>query len=258
MPPTTSASSAQTLRRWDPEGQLPAVRRPGNSHRYYRRADLEQFRLSTAAPRTRPRVSSSCGERRHRSQRAAARAAARGAPGGAGALRQSRTSRGSCRSRSGAARPGSCPPAVRNRRRPGAGDHAQPDDPQGCPRALDITSRECFWTKTRVLSTSRRALDRGAGRARRQHARRHRERLRRHQRPAAREPADRWLPQFPPDFFDLILVDEGHHAAAESWQKVFRRFPDAKVVSLTATPFRADEQQLHGEVLYRFRSPGRW
>ena len=31
----------------------------------------------------------------------------------------------------------------------------------------------------------------------------------------------------------MILVDEGHHSAAESWQKVFRRFPDAKVVSLT-------------------------
>lgn len=63
--------------------------------------------------------------------------------------------------------------------------------------------------------------------------------------------ADRWLPQFPPDFFDMILVDEGH-APAESWQKVFRRFPDAKVVSLTATPFRADQQQMHGDVLYRF------
>ena len=64
--------------------------------------------------------------------------------------------------------------------------------------------------------------------------------------------ADRWLPQFPEDFFDMILVDEGHHAAAESWQKVFRRFPNAKVVSLTATPFRSDQQQLHGEIVYRY------
>jgi superfamily II DNA or RNA helicase len=63
--------------------------------------------------------------------------------------------------------------------------------------------------------------------------------------------ADRWLPQFPPNFFDMILVDEGHHAAAESWQKVFRRFPNAKVVSLTATPFRADERPLQGEVIYK-------
>jgi superfamily II DNA or RNA helicase len=64
--------------------------------------------------------------------------------------------------------------------------------------------------------------------------------------------ADRWLPQFPPDFFDMILVDEGHHAAAASWQKVFRRFPNAKVVSMTATPFRSDQRPLQGEVIYRY------
>ncbi|WP_459954570.1 DEAD/DEAH box helicase, partial [Mycobacterium avium] len=33
---------------------------------------------------------------------------------------------------------------------------------------------------------------------------------------------------------------------------VFRRFPNAKIVSLTATPFRSDQQQLHGEVVYRY------
>lgn len=64
--------------------------------------------------------------------------------------------------------------------------------------------------------------------------------------------ADRWLPQFPPSFFDLILVDEGHHNAAESWRKVFERFPNAKVVSLTATPFRSDGKPLSGEVIYRY------
>lgn len=37
--------SAQTLRRWDRDGRLTAVRRPGSSYRYYRRADLEPFRL---------------------------------------------------------------------------------------------------------------------------------------------------------------------------------------------------------------------
>lgn len=30
------------------------------------------------------------------------------------------------------------------------------------------------------------------------------------------ERADRWLPQFEDEFFDLILVDEGHHNAAPS------------------------------------------
>jgi superfamily II DNA or RNA helicase len=64
--------------------------------------------------------------------------------------------------------------------------------------------------------------------------------------------ADRWLENFPEDFFDLILVDEGHHNVAESWQNVFSKFPNARVLSLTATPFRADEQPVEGETIYRY------
>jgi len=64
--------------------------------------------------------------------------------------------------------------------------------------------------------------------------------------------ADRWLPQFGDNYFDLILIDEGHHNAAPSWKKVFERFPNAKVASLTATPFRADRQELEGELIYRY------
>lgn len=64
--------------------------------------------------------------------------------------------------------------------------------------------------------------------------------------------ADRWLANFPQDFFDLIVVDEGHHNAAPSWQNVFARFPGARVISLTATPFRADEQPVEGETIYRY------
>lgn len=62
----------------------------------------------------------------------------------------------------------------------------------------------------------------------------------------------RWLDRFPEDFFDLILVDEGHHNAAPSWQNVFSHFPGARVLSLTATPFRADEQPVEGETIYRY------
>lgn len=64
--------------------------------------------------------------------------------------------------------------------------------------------------------------------------------------------ADRWLPEFPDRFFDLILVDEGHHSAASSWKKVFERFPEAKVVNLTATPFRSDNRDIDGEMIYRY------
>src|SRR5262249_3573719 len=45
---------------------------------------------------------------------------------------------------------------------------------------------------------------------------------------------------------------EGHHSAAQSWKKVFERFPNAKVVNLTATPFRSDRREIEGELIYRF------
>ena len=64
--------------------------------------------------------------------------------------------------------------------------------------------------------------------------------------------ADRWLPNFEDGFFDLILVDEGHHSAARSWERVFDRFPDAKVVNLTATPYRADDKEITGKLVYRY------
>jgi superfamily II DNA or RNA helicase len=63
---------------------------------------------------------------------------------------------------------------------------------------------------------------------------------------------ERWLPRFADDFFDMIIVDEGHHNVASTWQRVFERFPRAKVISLTATPFRADEQPVTGDVIYRY------
>lgn len=47
-------------------------------------------------------------------------------------------------------------------------------------------------------------------------------------------------------------MDEGHHNAAPSWKKVFKRFPNAKVISLTATPFRSDNQDIEGELIYRY------
>ena len=64
--------------------------------------------------------------------------------------------------------------------------------------------------------------------------------------------ADRWLPNFEDFFFDLILVDEGHHSAAKSWEKVFGRFSNAKVVNLTATPYRADDKEITGKLVYRY------
>lgn len=43
---------------------------------------------------------------------------------------------------------------------------------------------------------------------------------------------------------DLIFFDEAHHAAADTYQQVLRWFPMAKVVGLTATPWRQDGRGL--------------
>jgi len=63
---------------------------------------------------------------------------------------------------------------------------------------------------------------------------------------------EKWLLQFPDDFFDMIIIDEAHHSAADSWKKVLERFPNAKVIHMTATPFRSDRQEIDGELVYRY------
>ena len=64
--------------------------------------------------------------------------------------------------------------------------------------------------------------------------------------------AAKWLGKLPHDFFDLIVLDEGHHNVAQSWKQTIGSFPDAKVASFTATPFRADGRRVEGIRIYRF------
>lgn len=56
----------------------------------------------------------------------------------------------------------------------------------------------------------------------------------------------------PEDLFDLVLVDEGHHAPAKTWQSVIDSFPQAKKLLFTATPFRRDGKRLPGEIVYHY------
>ena len=63
---------------------------------------------------------------------------------------------------------------------------------------------------------------------------------------------DKWLLKFSDDFFDLIIIDEAHHSAANSWKRVLEKFSNAKIVNLTATPFRSDGQEIEGELVYRY------
>lgn len=63
---------------------------------------------------------------------------------------------------------------------------------------------------------------------------------------------EKWLKKFPSDFFDLIVVDEAHHSPANSWQAVIDYFESAKIINMTATPFRSDNKEIDGELVYRY------
>lgn len=43
---------------------------------------------------------------------------------------------------------------------------------------------------------------------------------------------------------NLIVFDEAHHIGAASWDDLFHRFPRARILGLTATPWRLDGQGL--------------
>lgn len=56
----------------------------------------------------------------------------------------------------------------------------------------------------------------------------------------------------PPDFFDMIIIDEAHHAEAASWKNTLDYFEATKILKLTATPYRADEKELEGKIVYEY------
>jgi hypothetical protein len=62
------------------------------------------------------------------------------------------------------------------------------------------------------------------------------------------------LAKFRPDHFDIIIVDEAHHALSDSYQRVLNHFSDAKVLGVTATPDRGDLRNLGGRMSRDFRS----
>ena len=63
---------------------------------------------------------------------------------------------------------------------------------------------------------------------------------------------NQWLEQFPEDFFDLIVIDEGHHNVTDSFERLRQRFPEARLTNFSATPGRADGQLMAGTIIYSF------
>ena len=52
------------------------------------------------------------------------------------------------------------------------------------------------------------------------------------------------LKRFPEDYFNTIIIDEAHHCISDSYQRVLKHFPGAKVLGVTATPDRGDMKNL--------------
>ena len=52
------------------------------------------------------------------------------------------------------------------------------------------------------------------------------------------------LERYPSNHFNLIITDEVHRGASKTYQAIYDHFPDAKMIGLTATPFRTDEKSL--------------
>jgi len=68
---------------------------------------------------------------------------------------------------------------------------------------------------------------------------------------------DEYLNLFPKDEFDYIIIDEVHHAGAESYKKIINYFEPKFLLGLTATPERTDGfdifEMFHNNVPYEIR-----
>lgn len=57
----------------------------------------------------------------------------------------------------------------------------------------------------------------------------------------------RRLAKYDPDEFSVLIADEAHHATADTWRTIINHFksnPKLKILGVTATPDRADEEAL--------------
>ena len=55
---------------------------------------------------------------------------------------------------------------------------------------------------------------------------------------------DKNLKEFSPEEFDYIILDESHHSAAKTYQKVIKYFQPKFFLGLTATPERHDKKEI--------------
>jgi superfamily II DNA or RNA helicase len=60
------------------------------------------------------------------------------------------------------------------------------------------------------------------------------------------------IPEPPPDLFDVVLVDEAHHAPARTWSRLLNLLQEAKQILFTATPFRRDDKEIKGKFVFNY------
>jgi len=54
------------------------------------------------------------------------------------------------------------------------------------------------------------------------------------------------------NLFGLTLIDEAHHVPAKTWTEILLNMKHTKKVLFTATPFRMDEKEIKGEMIYNY------
>ena len=64
---------------------------------------------------------------------------------------------------------------------------------------------------------------------------------------------DGLLAKLGPDAVDLVVVDEAHIAAADSYQRLFAHFPRARTLLMSACFQRLDGRPIEADVVYRYR-----
>ena len=67
------------------------------------------------------------------------------------------------------------------------------------------------------------------------------------------EDPDHLLSKLQPGDIDFIVVDEAHIAAAESYQRTFRHFAEARTMLMSACFQRLDGRPIDADVVYRYR-----